>query len=71
MPERSDMNRDVWERASVEGMALTLAYVVTCLEQSTERISPPVLLALIEEKLKSYEPPCASSVSDARDGATG
>ena len=64
------MNRDVWERASVEGMALTLAYVVTCLEQSTERISPPVLLALIEEKLKSYEAPGASSVSDADAGAS-
>ena len=31
------MSREIWERASTEGMALTLAYA--------ERISPPILLS--------------------------
>jgi hypothetical protein len=67
------MNREVWERASTEGMALTLAYVVTCLEQCVdqprpERLSPGALLSMIEEKLRSYEPPRPSSVRRVTEG---
>lgn len=46
---------EVLLNASPEALAVTLVYLVTMLEASRERVSPEVMLAMIEDKLREYD----------------